>query len=133
MSFPKVNGHRTIEFANPGSLRDHLISLIFAGKKRATAGLLSDYEIEDEEIEHIGEILVVLDSDSKPVGEIQVTRVEVSRFIDVPDEFALAEGEGDLSAQDFRNSHIRFWTSEGEIITDETQVVQVYFSLLSKY
>ncbi|NDF67203.1 MAG: GNAT family N-acetyltransferase, partial [Actinobacteria bacterium] len=47
------------------------------------------------------------------------------------DEFALTEAEGDLNAADFRASHSDYWSRIGEIITDETQIVQVYFELLT--
>ena len=73
----------------------------------------------------------MLDNDNQHVATLRVTRVEVSRFIDVPDEFALAEAEGDLNAADFRASHSAFWSRIGETVTDETQIVQVYFELLT--
>jgi RimJ/RimL family protein N-acetyltransferase len=49
----------------------------------------------------------------------------------VPDEFALTEAEGDLNAADFRASHSDYWSRIGEAITDDTQIVQVYFELLT--
>jgi uncharacterized protein YhfF len=59
-----------------------------------------------------------------------VTRVEVVRFADVPDEFALAEAEGDRDASDFRASHLAYWTTTGHKVDDETPIVTVYFDLL---
>jgi uncharacterized protein YhfF len=59
--------------------------------------------------------------------------VEVVRFADVPDEFALAEGEGDLSGKDFRESHLRYWSKLGFQITDETQIVLLYFDLVARF
>jgi len=64
------------------------------------------------------------------VATIEITRVEVVRFADVPDEFALAEAEGDLSGDDFRESHYRFWTDCGYEITDDTEIVCAYFDLV---
>ncbi|MEN9955986.1 MAG: hypothetical protein RLY34_793, partial [Actinomycetota bacterium] len=43
---------------------------------------------------------------------------------------ALAESEGDLSGDDFRNSHFEYWTSCGEAITDDTEIVTTYFDLI---
>ncbi|MFM8505086.1 MAG: GNAT family N-acetyltransferase, partial [Acidimicrobiaceae bacterium] len=108
-----------------------LIDFIVNGNKRATAGLLDDYAKESERIESVGECLAMLDNADKHVATLRVTRVEVSRFIDVPDEFALAEAEGDLNAADFRASHNDYWSRIGETITDETQIVQIYFELLT--
>jgi uncharacterized protein YhfF len=59
--------------------------------------------------------------------------VEVVRFGDVPDEFALAEAEGDLDASDFRVSHLAYWTTTGEKVDDETPIVTVYFDLLPTF
>ncbi len=131
MSFPIVNGMRTIEFGNPGESREKLISLILDGNKRATAGTLEwDYIAENEPIETVGEKLAVLDNENRHIATIQVTRVEVTRFADVPTEFALAEAEGDLSGDDFRASHFDFWSRLGLDIKDETEIVLVYFDLI---
>lgn len=129
--FRRINGMRTIEFGTPGPSREKLVNLILHGEKRATAGLLtSDYEAEGEPIEHVGELLAIVDNDGTHVGTMQVTRCEVLRFADVPDEFALAEAEGDLNAADFRASHLAYWTRVGETVTDDTLIVTVYFDLL---
>jgi uncharacterized protein YhfF len=131
MTFPLVNGLRSIEFGNPGESREKLISLILDGNKRATAGTLEwDYVAENEPIETVGEKLAVLDNDNQHVATIQATRVEVKRFADVPTEFALAESEGDLSGDDFRESHFAFWSKLGLDINDDTEIVLVYFDLI---
>ena len=131
MTFPVVNGLRTIEFGNPGESRNKLISFILDGNKRATAGTLEwDYIAENEPIETVGEKLAVLDNLNQHIATIQVNRVEVKRFADVPDEFALAEAEGDLSGDDFRASHSAFWSKLGLDIRDDTEIVLVYFDLI---
>ena len=128
--FPRVDGLRTIEFGSPGRSRDKLIEFVLHGRKRATAGLYKEYVTEGEEIEHVGELLAMIDNQGNHVGTLKVSRVEVLRFAEVPDEFALAEGEGDVNAADFRASHHEFWEREGEIISDDTLVVTLYFDLL---
>lgn len=130
--FPRVDGLRSIEFGTPGPSRENLVNLVLHGNKRATAGLLHDYEAEGEPVEHVGELLAMLDNDGGHVGTLKVTRAEVVRFADVPDSFALAEAEGDLDAADFRASHLDYWTKAGETITDDTLVVTIYFDLLSE-
>jgi hypothetical protein len=131
MTFPIVNGMRSVEFGNPGTSRDKLISLILDGNKRATAGTLEwDYVAENEPIESVGEKLAVLDNENRHIATIQATRVEVRKFADVPTECALAEAEGDLSGDDFRASHFAFWSKLGLDIRDETEIVLVYFDLV---
>ena len=128
--FPIVDGLRSIEFGTPGESRARLVEFVLHGNKRATAGLAHDYVKEGEPIEHVGELLAMVDNDGNHVGTLKVTRVEVVRFFDVSDEFALAEAEGDLNAADFRASHLAFWSGMGEKINDDTMVVTVYFDLL---
>ncbi len=94
MPYPIVGGLRSIEFGSPGRLRSELTALVLARKKRATAGLLSEYQDEGEAVEHVGERLAVLDNDARHVATIEVTRVEILRFDQVPDGFARAEPKG---------------------------------------
>ena len=53
--FPRIDGLRSIEFGTPGTSRETLVNLVLHGNKRATAGLLRDYEAENEPVEHVGE------------------------------------------------------------------------------
>jgi uncharacterized protein YhfF len=130
MTWKRADGLRTIEFGTVGESRSTLLNFLLNGNKRATAGLLEfDYEA-DEPIEEIGDVMVVLGNQGEEVGRIKVTRVEVTNFADVPDEFALAEAEGDLSGDDFRKSHRTYWEAEGIEVKDDTKVVLVYFDLL---
>lgn len=129
MSFPVVDGLRSIEFGTPGPMRAELIALVLAGRKKATAGLLAEYEEEGEPVESVGEGLAVIDDDRRHVATIEITRVDTLRFDGVPDAFAVAEGEGDLTAADFRAGHRRFWSAGGSTVTDATTVVTRYFEL----
>ena len=131
MAFKRVDGLRTIEFGNPGASREQILDFLFNGNKRATAGLLEhDYEAEGEPIEHVGEVLVVLGNDGEECGRIRTTRVAIVDFSDVSDEFALAEAEGDLTGDDFRESHGKFWAACGYEVRPDSKVVTMYFELL---
>ena len=130
MSFEDMNEIRTIELGNTREFRDELNSLVLAGKKRATAGALEwEYE-EGEPVERVGEKFALLDYKGKAIATIVATRVEIVDFIDVPDEFALAEGEGDLSAEDFRKSHAKYWAEDGFKVKDDSLIVLMYFEVL---
>ena len=127
MGFPVIDGLRVIELGTEGPLREELVGLVLAGAKRATAGLMSEYVDDQEPVEHVGERLVVVDSSGAAVAVIEVTGISVVRFADVPDDFALAEGEGDLSGDDFRVSHSRYWARLGTPVNDDTSIVLVRF------
>lgn len=110
-------------------MKNRLAYLVRDGMKKATAGQVSEYLLEGEEFETVGERLVVLDGEGNSVVTVVVTKVDVVRFDEVPDEFALAEGEGDLNAADFRESHNGFWSSMGTPVADDTMIVTIYFEL----
>lgn len=130
MPFPVINGLRSLELGTPGPSRQRLVDLVMRGDKKATAGLMSEYETEGEPMEHVGEVLVLVDDDIQPLAHVRMTRVEQSRFGDVPWEFAQAENEGDLDIEDWRQAHYEYWTKHGEDISDDTTVVLLWFELV---
>ncbi len=117
-----------MEIGNPGEQRDRLLALVLAGPKVATTGLLEEYEEEGEAVEHVGERLVLLDSDGRDSGEIEITRVAVVAWSMVTWEHARSEGEGDASLEEWREGHRRHWHDRQ--ITDETLMVCLGFRLL---
>ncbi|SEF63017.1 Uncharacterized protein YhfF [Nonomuraea solani] len=125
-----MNGLRVLELGTPGKLRTWLTDLTLAGTKTATAGLLSlDYEVEGEELEQVGERLVLVDDSGGRVAEIEVTRVELVPFAEVTWEFAQAEGEGYESVAQWREAHRRYWAGEGYEVGDSTTVVCLWYRL----
>lgn len=120
-----------MELGGPGASRAFLNDCVLGGSKRATAGLLSEYGEENEPWEHVGEHLVLVDDDLNALGVIEVIRVEPTTFSEVTWAFAEAEGEGFTDLEDWRNRHLEFWARSGQIVTDETPVLCIYFDLLS--
>lgn len=131
MGFPIVNGMRSIEFGTKGPNREKLNALVLDGPKRATAGHFeNDYQVHGEPLEHVGEKLAMLDSEGNHVGTLEITRAELVRFADVADEFAIAEGEGDFTGDEFRTGYLPGWLNMGYQVTDDTIVSCVYFELV---
>ncbi|MDN4173171.1 ASCH domain-containing protein [Nocardioides sp. SOB77] len=129
VTWPRVGRLRALELGTPGGLREELNGLVLAGEKQATAGLLAEYDDEDEELEHVGERLALVDDDGRHVATVEVTAVDVVAFGDVPWSFAQAEGEGDADLADWREGHRRYWARLGTPVTDETSVVCLRFRL----
>ncbi|WP_344128905.1 ASCH domain-containing protein [Luedemannella flava] len=129
--WPRVDGLRALELGSPGEMRERLNALVLAGAKRATAGLAQEYDEEGEALEFVGERLALLDSAGERVATVEVTGVTTHRFVDVPWEFALAEGEGDESLDEWRDGHRRYWRDiEGRPVTDDSPVVCLRFRLV---
>ncbi len=121
-----------MSFGTPGPMRQKLTALVLSGHKTATAGLLDhDYNKEQEELEHVGEELLVVDSDANAVAVIAVDSVEILPFARVTWDFADAEGEGFESLEDWRLGHAEYWASEGVAASEETSVVCIRFHVVS--
>ena len=54
---------------------------------------------------------LALDWDGKPALLIETVEVTIQRFRDVPEDFALAEGEGDF--EEWKRGHIAYFTRNG--------------------
>jgi uncharacterized protein YhfF len=132
VSFPTIDGLRTLELGDPGPSRAFLNDCVLNGAKRATAGLLSEYVEENESWEHVGERLVLVDDDLKDLAVLEVTRVEPTTFAEVTWEFAEAEGEGFTDLEDWRKGHLEYWARSGQKVTDETPLMCLYFDLISR-
>ncbi|SCG47196.1 ASCH domain-containing protein [Micromonospora halophytica] len=129
--WPRIGGLRTLALGTPGDLRTRLNTLVLAGVKTATAGLVTEYAEEGEEREHVGERLALVDDDDRLVGVVEVTAVETVRFADVGWEFARSEGEGDRSIEQWREGHAAYWARVGTPVTDDSEIVCLRFRLVS--
>lgn len=128
--WPRYDGLRTMELGSPGEMRTWLTDLVRAGTKRATFGLLEqDYVAEGEPVEHVGEILVVLDDHGHEACRVRVAEVRECAFGEITWEMAAREGEGDADLDEWRAGHLRFWGGEGLDITPVTRIVWVAFDL----
>lgn len=130
MTWPRVDGMRGLELGSPGEMRARLNGLVLAGQKRATAGILTEYEVEKEELEHVGERLALLDDDGHRIGTVEVTGLSIHPFIEVPWDFAAAEGEGDADLDEWRTGHRGFWADAGSPVEDDTPIVCIRFTLV---
>jgi uncharacterized protein YhfF len=126
-----IDALRILEIGTPGEMRQRLNGLVLTGRKRATAGLLLDYVRDDVELETVGERLALVDDVLRRIAMVEVVRVSTVPFAEVSWQFALAEGEGDESLEEWREGHLRFWSSEGEVVDDHTPVVLIWFELVA--
>ncbi len=129
--WPRVDGMRAMELGTPGGMRDRLNSLVLAGRKTATTGLLAEYAEEAEGLEYVGERLALLDDDGRAVATLEITGVRRTSFGEVTWEHALAEGEGDATLEEWRDGHRRFWEREGTPVDDSTPLVCLAFRVVA--
>ncbi len=98
-------------FGDSRALNERLLALVRAGAKTATCGALRDFTDGDEPMPQVGRQDVALDWDGNPALLIETTEVVIRRICDMPEDFALAEGEGDFA--EWRRGHVDFFTRNG--------------------
>ena len=99
----------SFELAYPGPLRDQLVAAALSGAKTSTSSLLAEYTGEDDPLPVAGQRYVLIDSDARAVGLVEVTAVRTLPLNEVDLEFAREEGEGYESVAAWRLAHERFW------------------------
>jgi uncharacterized protein YhfF len=101
MAWPRIDGLRTLELGTPGELRQRLNGLVLVGDEGAALAV------------------------------VEVDRVEIMPFGDVPWEFAAAEAEGDSSIEEWRDGHRRYFKSAAGVdIGDDEPMVLSWLHLV---
>jgi uncharacterized protein YhfF len=107
-----ITSYDTCAFGNTKAMMDDLAALVLLGPKRATAGLSYWYEIGEEPMPVVGGVQILIDGRNTPLAILQTTDVEVKALIDVDDQFAWDEGEGDRTRDDWLRIHRSFFAAE---------------------
>ncbi|MGM9590250.1 MAG: tRNA (N6-isopentenyl adenosine(37)-C2)-methylthiotransferase MiaB [Faecousia sp.] len=93
-------------------MADGILAALLQGHKRATTGLKCLYEIENEPLPRVGQYSVILDSKGLPHCITRITKIEVTPFRDISEEYAFIEGEGDKSLQYWKDAHQKVFARE---------------------
>jgi uncharacterized protein YhfF len=112
-------------------MRRRLVDLVLRGEKTSTASLRAMYQpFTTDPLPRAGERFVLVGHADEPCGTVEVTRVEVVPLGNVSVQFAIAEGEGYTSAEDWRVAGLRYWGESGYEVTGATLVVCEWFRLV---
>lgn len=101
-----------VSFGDSPELADELLALVRTGRKRATASLLRDYA--PGAVPKPGDHVLVLDGAGVPACIWRTVRIDILPFIEVGEDFAAAEGEGDGSLAYWREGHRRYFGRQSE-------------------
>ena len=117
-------------------IADQLLFLYLSGKKTAGSGLVKDYKYNGEDLPEVGTFWIVLDRQKDPRCILKTIRVETCLFSQVTEEVAIAEGEGDLSLEHWREVHTDYfeeYLEEWKIENlDQEEVITEYFEVVYK-
>ncbi len=101
--------HDTYAFGDSPALADDLLALVLDGPKRATAGLVVEYEHAGDPLPVVGTLSVVLDGSGAPRCVLRTTEVRVAPLRTVDAAFAHDEGEGDRTLEWWQAAHERYF------------------------
>lgn len=101
-------------FGDSVEMSNELLGLILCGRKTATCALARWYGPGQAPLPVTGDLFLILDGKDQPRCVIRTVSVEVRSVKDVDADFALAEGEGDLTLGWWRAAHMEFWRREAE-------------------
>lgn len=101
-------------FGNQPEMTSRLAHLVANGAKRATMAWVDAAEKEGSPLPRDGGVSVVTDGFGHPRLVLRTTSVKIVPFDEVDADSAAAEGEGDLTYEDWRQGHIDYFTGEAE-------------------
>ena len=99
-------------FCDNENCANALLELVLEGKKCATSSALWTYENEGESIPAIGDLSILTKWNGHAECIIRTTNIEIIPFNKVDKGFAVLEGEGNKSLEEWRNVHWEFFTRE---------------------
>lgn len=102
----------TFTFGDNEALCDLLIALIRSGKKTATCDALRRFEQGGEAMPVVGRRDIALDWSGRPALVLETVSIDLVRFCDVDEAFALAEGEDD-DLEGWRAAHRAYFERSG--------------------
>ena len=120
-------GAATFRFGDGPALCAELLRLVRSGAKTATCGALRDYDA-GEPLPVVGRRDIALNWDGTPALVIETVEVTRRPFDAVPEEFALAEGEGTFA--EWREGHVRYfernggWSPDMELVCERFRLVE---------
>lgn len=121
------DAHR-FKFGDNRRLCETLTALVLAGKKTATCWPLADTQIGEPMLSP-GDIAIYTDWDAVPVVAVEFTSIEIMAFNEVPESYALAEGEND-SLDGWRRDHRTYfernrgWAADMMLVCERFRVVE---------
>lgn len=135
---PPTRDFDVFSFGNSLEAASRLAHMVVVGKKRGTAFWVTNtHHDKTQFFPSVGGLSLVTDGFGYPRCFIETIATRIAKFKDVPREFAMVEGEGDRSFDDWRDGHYAYFanesqridvpfTYESEIFLEEFAVVEIF-------
>lgn len=126
----------TAGYAGTPEITDGLLALYLSGKKIAGSSIVEDFISANDPLPQIGNYWVFLGSDGAPRCILQTVKIVTHKFNEVPEEIAIAEGEGDCSLGYWKKVHSELYTPHlkewGLKSIGEATVITEFFKIVYK-
>ena len=109
---PPVRAVDVWSFGNEPEMASRLAHLVACGEKRVTVGWIAASERSGTPLAYEGGVSVVTDGLGYPRLVLRTAAVREQPFGDIDADTAAAEGEGDLSYDDWREAHVAYFEGE---------------------
>lgn len=122
----------SIKFGSSPSDINELAGKVITGDKTATSSLY-DYHLKGlKKSGKVGECFSILNSSDEEVALIKIERIEIIKFGEITDEFAIEEGDG--SFDNWLSIHQPYYSkllcNIGKELNDETLLVCEWFKVI---
>ena len=121
-------------YAGNSEITDELLGLYLSGRKTAGSSILEDFLAAGVPPPKVGNYWIYLNSFGMPSCILRTEEVVTHKFRDVPEEIAIAEGEGDLSLDYWKKIHSElyfpFLKSWGVGDINSATVITEFFSVV---
>jgi uncharacterized protein YhfF len=123
-----------VAFGDGAEMASELAALVFAGVKRATAGLVRQFGPDGEPPPVAGGYVVLVDGADEPRAIWRTTEIRIGPLHSVDEQFAREEGEGDRTRDWWLEAHRRFFrrraAAEGFLMHDAIETVFERFEVV---
>ncbi|WP_310619366.1 ASCH domain-containing protein [Flexibacterium corallicola] len=116
-------------FGDSPELADELLHLVLVGQKTASCGDLHSYESEGLPLPKAGDQFIVQTGKGEDSCLIEMISVDIRRFDEIDEVWAVLEGEGDLSLRHWQDGHQEFFERQG-VYARDMKLVCEYFKLV---
>ena len=121
-----------IKFGNTDEDIDLLALKVLSGSKIATSSLLEYYRLGLKSLSTVDDYMAILDSSDNQVAVVRVVRIEIMKFGDIPESFAVEEGDGSLA--NWKMIHRYYYSGQlsaiGKELTNDTELVCEWFRIV---
>jgi uncharacterized protein YhfF len=128
------NANISAGYAGNPDITDSLLELYFSGKKNAGSSIVEDFLSAGDPLPAVGNFWICLNSLGQPSCILRTEKIVMHKFKDVPLEIAIAEGEGDLTLEYWRQVHSELYSpsikSWGVDDINNATVITEFFSIV---